>query len=530
MTTRTSELAQDLIKKMLKANVQDRITMPDLLVHPFFTSMEPKANNPAIPDLGCIARPIGSLASIDPDIFANLRTLWHGTPDSEIAESLRNTEQNWQKGVYHLLVGYRNKHFVHCDEEQELANRRRRKKLPKLDAVILVPISRSQETDIGPSPSSFPNRDGPPTPRRAARSRVNSSSESLAQVHAIDFSSSPTPSPRLDSLETPVNLSRLPPLAVPDLADEKMQVFFHQIVNHLNALQVRTGMEGDHPEFPNLDLFEGMSLSGTYSAVPPSTPATIHEQRGDGSGSSIGTRPLSVRRKIRPQRLTVDTRTSNKENVENHFLDASIAKKSSLRSNIRQKAPGIKKVQIVEPTLTARSSKLKKRKASPTSPAFSDGSSFTLASPSLSSPLPSSPKRSWLGNVFNFKPVTHTLSSIHDIHITRNECRRLLMRMDVRVVLEDAEGLGVLKCRLDEVRDPNGLMSVVKAVKFRVEVCRPSEDAICQVSLFLVHEKGSMDSFKEVYKRLQRDWDMDDADSPLHHAISPSPVIATAVW
>ncbi|KAF7370688.1 CAMK/CAMKL/GIN4 protein kinase [Mycena sanguinolenta] len=91
-------LAQDLIKKMLTTNVEQRITMPEVLRHPFYTSIKPQTPNSAIPNLDRIARPIGSLASIDPDIFANLRTLWHGVPDVEIVESLRNDEQNWQKG------------------------------------------------------------------------------------------------------------------------------------------------------------------------------------------------------------------------------------------------------------------------------------------------------------------------------------------------------------------------------------------------------------------------------------------------
>lgn len=528
-------LAQDLIKKMLTANTEDRITMPELLVHPFFTSIKPKATTFAIPDLDSIARPIGSLASIDPDIFANLRTLWHGTPDAEIVQSLRNNEQNWQKGVYHLLVEYRKRHFEHCDEEQELAILRRKKKLSKMKAATL-PRSDSQDTPLGPSHSSLPHRDGPPTPRRAARSRINSSSnESLADqipIPAINLCSA-TPSPQLGSPTTPAMLS---PLAVPDLEDDKMHAFFHQIVNRLNALQARTGIDpGNSSGSPNAnllkDVFEGMPLPAIYAATPPSTPAThFDETQGNRSG---GTRPLSVQRKVRPQRPTVDTSTCNKENVDERAGSSSIVPRSSLKSsNRRTDAGDTKKVQIIEPSPRLRSSKLKKRKASQTSPAFSDaGSSFTLPSPSLSSPLSSSPKRTWLGNVFSFKPITYTLPSAHDVHTTRNECRRLLMRMDVRVVLEDSEGLGVLKCRLDEVRDPNGLMSVVKAAKFRVEVQRFFEEATSQaVSLLLVHEKGSVDSFKEVYKRLRREWDLDDVDAPLHHAISPSPLIQTTVW
>ncbi|KAJ6621386.1 kinase-like domain-containing protein [Mycena sp. CBHHK59/15] len=545
-------LAQDLIRKMLTTKVEDRITMLDVLAHPFYTSKRPKGINPIIPDLDHIARPIGSLASIDPDIFANLRTLWHGIPDSDIVESLRNDEQNWQKGVYHLLVQYRSKHFEHCDEEEELAILRHKKKKsarrPKAKQAVL-PRTSSQDSNLGPSHSSLPPRDGPPTPRRAARSRTHSSDNSLADhapLPAINLCS-PTPSPQLGSPVPPIlGAFGLPPLAVPDLDDDKMQAFFHQIVNHLNALQARTGMDPGHPAgSPNLDLlkevFGDVPSTRVYAATPPPTPTTMYLNGSrDKSDSSIGTRPLSVRRKVRPQRPTVDKSTRNKENVaDDDYLvidgangSNNIVKKSSLKSSNGRKGPGDKKVQIVEPTQIGRS-KLKKRKVSPAAPAFSDtGSSFTLPSPSPSSPLSSSPKRTWLGNVFSFKPATYTLSSRRDVHTTRNECRRLLMGVEVRVVLEDSGGLGVLKCRLDECRDPNGLMSGVKAVRFRVEVqwlVKATNDPT--VSLLLVHEKGSVESFKEVYKRLRREWVMDDIDAPLHYSISPSPVIATStVW
>ncbi|KAF7370687.1 CAMK/CAMKL/GIN4 protein kinase [Mycena sanguinolenta] len=363
----------------------------------------------------------------------------------------------------------------------------------------------SPETYLEPSLSSLPPRDGPPTPRRAARSGIHSASDdSLAdrvRVPAIN-SCSPTPSPQLSSPTAPiVDPSSLPPLAVPDLKDEKMQAFFHQIVTNLNALQAKIGTDpGNLHGSPNLDLmcevFGDMSLPN----APPSTLATSYI--GGPRPASAGTRPLSVRRKTQPSRPTVDTNIGNKENIGDCVAGAGdvgssgIVKKSSLKS---------------------------KDQRSKTKEAFSDtGSSFTLPSPSLSSPISSSPKRTWLENVFSFKPITYTLSSMRDFYTTRNECRRLLMRMDVRVVLEDSEGLGVLKCRLDEARDPDGPMAVVKAAKFRVEVQRSfgGED----VTLLLVHEKGSVDSFKEVCKRLRRDWVMNDPDAPLHHAISPSPI------
>ena len=90
------------------------------------------------------------------------------------------------------------------------------------------------------------------------------------------------------------------------------------------------------------------------------------------------------------------------------------------------------------------------------------------------------------------------------------------MGMDIQVVLEDSEGSGILRCRLEEVKDPSGVMGVLKAVKFRVELQAPSpqrgEGAPTAV-LTLIHEKGSIETFKEIYKRLTRDWKLDVVDS-----------------
>ena len=102
-------LAQDLIRKMLITDARKRITMSEIKRHPFYLLQKPKTYEHVMPSLDDIARPIHSASSIDPDILANLRTLWHDTPDQEIVRNLLSEERNWQKGIYHLLVDYRNK-------------------------------------------------------------------------------------------------------------------------------------------------------------------------------------------------------------------------------------------------------------------------------------------------------------------------------------------------------------------------------------------------------------------------------------
>ncbi|KDQ61443.1 hypothetical protein JAAARDRAFT_107436, partial [Jaapia argillacea MUCL 33604] len=96
-------LAADLVSKMLQKNVHRRITMPEILGHPFFTTRKPKTMGCDPSSLNVVSKPLGSFAAIDDDIFANLRTLWHGTPDNVIKQNLINNKRNWEKCVYQLL-------------------------------------------------------------------------------------------------------------------------------------------------------------------------------------------------------------------------------------------------------------------------------------------------------------------------------------------------------------------------------------------------------------------------------------------
>jgi hypothetical protein len=78
---------------------------------------------------------------------------------------------------------------------------------------------------------------------------------------------------------------------------------------------------------------------------------------------------------------------------------------------------------------------------------------------------------------------------------------------------------------LDEITDPAGVMGVAKTVRFRVEVHAASEEqeaAGYQTALQLVQEKGAASSFRLVYSRLKREWDLDAPKIPLP---APSPAL-----
>ena len=89
--------AKHLICRMLEKDVNKRITMKEILTHPFFTSRTPRplpggGIPPAPPSLQEVTRPVGSVDEIDLDIFGNLKTLWHGAPEEEIIAGLMNNE------------------------------------------------------------------------------------------------------------------------------------------------------------------------------------------------------------------------------------------------------------------------------------------------------------------------------------------------------------------------------------------------------------------------------------------------------
>lgn len=543
-------LAQDLIRRMLATDVEQRITMSEIIAHPFFSLHAPKVIVHTLPSLDRIAQPIGSLASIDPDIFANLRTLWHGTPDKDILDSLMNDERTWQKGIYHLLIEYRARKVEsyqaeQIEIEQARLERKKSRKAKAARAAAALAMEISDSKGLERSPSFLPPRDGPPTPRRASgrgRRSAQSSNHSIRDrnqnVTFLPALHLHSPSPSTSPSVLSPDCSELPPLTVPEFQDEKMQVFFHQIVHHLKVLQAKTTTSAGHDmgASPNFALLTNISDDRSNHVSPP-TPVgieTLTTQPSKKHPFSLGpltdTQPLSVRRK--PRRPMIDTRDGEKENIvakEYLVVDGTrnVLKKLSLKRGKRRRAElDHKRVHIMEQN---EQSKLKKNTRL-ASPGFSDASSsFFLPSPSPLSPLSSSPKRRWLGHVFRFKPTSFSLLSMHDIQTARNGCRRLLMGMNVRVMLEDSEGLGVLRCRLEEVKDPSGVMSAMKAVKFRVELhqlSRHRDGRIPMVSLALIHEKGSIETFKEIYQRLERDWSLDVVGGPAPKEVTGTPILA----
>ncbi|GJE90970.1 Pkinase-domain-containing protein [Phanerochaete sordida] len=496
MPTELDSRAKDLIKRMLEKDVTKRITIEEILQHPFYTSQPPKVMPYEAPSLDDIARPLPSDAEVDADILANLRTLWPGVPDEQLKGNLTNDKQTWEKGVYHLLARYRAKRLEDYDEDEEkLAEQRRVKRAKK----------KNQRVRIA---EDIPPRTGPPTPSRARRPDPDLTPVNVRQLTTTG-SELFTPEMTSSILVEPSEIgSPVTPTANGlEVRDEKIQNFFQQIVEHLNVMQTNGA---------NKRNAGSAAPSPAATAPPPPTPLTVelgtpfHVRTGGGdyvasdtfadmARGGKGTRPLSIRRR------------ADKENA--HLAADWPERKSSMRSSSTGgSSRGEKRVAIVEPAgARGRASRLRKKEStrssrSESSAASSDGGSFFV----------STPKRSWFGGFLRLGPAAYQLLSTQDAQATRAECRRILEEMGVTATLVQAEGMGILKCRLEETRDPAGVMATVKPVKFRVEMRIPTTVQAVSgytVALNVVMEKGAHSSFKLVYGRLRRDWELDVAPS-----------------
>jgi len=535
MPSHIDRQAKHLISRMLEKDVQKRITMPEILVHPFFTSRPPNPTLVHVPGLAEIAKPIARASDIDPDLFDNLRTLWNDTPDQQLIRRLINSEQTWEKAVYHLLVQYRARRLENYDEEEDLVS-----------GTPNMHYKRNSIRSGSPPRGSDIPRPSPPTPSRVSKSRVKAPVPEITLRSASPNKRSPYASPPANYGPTPTaspvvpgspiwGAFNLPPLDVPEMQDARVQQFFQQVVDHLNVMNLRANglaspVASQNPSWPPTPgtYSDATGSSATPSSLVPTPVSTAFDQHfpriiqppsprtyqdrflsplttpttGAVQVFREDTEPLALRRH------STRTRTKQSADKENQVYEP-LVKKSSLKKSNDKKSKPNRRVRVLEPT----ENKLRKRVSTfdVGSPLFSD------AEMGLDDGLPAEtiPRRGFFG-LFGPKPTTLSLFSVHDAFTTQRECRRLLEKMGVRVSIPHSADLGLLKCRLDELRDPAGAMGVVKPVRFRVEVRKASDPQSPTVGvdghglvLVFVQEKGAVSSFKAVVARLKRDWELD---------------------
>lgn len=554
-------LAQNLIRRMLVVNVKQRITMPEIFEHPFFKLHNPNIPIPKLPELSQIARPLKSKSSIDPDIFANLRVLWPGASDDDLIKSLLDDDKNWQKGIYHLLVNYRANQAAENEViEGEIERRRTRKakdiaKARNAAAAILKQCEAGKRVTLSCSDNLHPARAEPPTQQKvrdhylvsAAGADVemeSSSSEDLIHL-MLDVKI-----PRLALTETTKNAGKLDrnhaitAIPVAPLPEPMNQPGLSAL-----STQAQVG-DDDCGELPlEKSMLKRRSRQLVFSLGHDTSRVT-----GSTLATSAATRPLSVKCKSSGATQTYTfgvMDTIDKEVVISYDDSGNCLVDLSDGLNLQRELPLNRRWgfdlerdelghcahgQALGPIGSKRPPKSQHSQARSSSHPPSGRSGTT------------SPKHTWLDTIFRAKPsylTKHTLYSTWDIITTRNECRRLLMNMNIQVQtfrdLPSTDGGGgsssavvMMKCKLDEMEDETGILGVMKPTKFRVvmknvrcfghtatsvSTTMSSGDSgtgsdkedrdLGQTAVVLVHESGSGESFREIVRRLKRAWTLE---------------------
>ena len=568
--------AKDLISRMLEKDIKKRIKMPEILAHPWYISRPQSSPSvvPQPPTLESLALPVARSASeIDPDIFGNLRTLWTGATDEEITSGLVGEERNWEKTVYRLLMEYRRK----CVEEWDLEEEARREREARREQKRRIAQIEREVSGKGKETQTQLSRPDPATPRRAATQRRSVTSSNPAgrarsktvsapsgppplpappeinplrpvrllpspDIHAIrtvsnagDLSPFPTPSflspnslvsPMTTSTGTPMptpatplwdalSSLALPPVAIdadaPELQDENVQRFFRQIVERMN------GMQGDGT--PNINELLSPVLGGVGADAL-------------GLGINVGgsiTTPVKSTAPLKFSPKASKDKGKDKENGAKGVVRSIFRRPSTNPPSTECGRPALaeRRVQILLPPKIERGKQEKivegeNEDSSSAAHSTSAGTSSGTSSSSSSAHSPSAHgRRSWFANLFKPRShLTHTLTSSYTILTSSSaldSAELILIGLGAKVGLVEVEGIEMLKCEMEEKKDPAGIMETVRAVAFRVEIRltvkadegeKQEGEKTGGVDVVLTYERGSLAAFRLACKRVEREWRM----------------------
>ncbi|KAG1876307.1 hypothetical protein F4604DRAFT_692460 [Suillus subluteus] len=173
--------AKDLLTRMLVVDVNRRITIPEIMAHPWFNKPTPGIVYVPAPSVVELALPLPSAARIDPDLLESLRVIWgrHGDIEMIKADLLSSPgEGTLAKAFYFLLQHYR---------EQTLK-----------DHGIILDVG---ETPGSPGMKVITKQYMSPPPKRSVD--ADAYSLRLQSIRDAPLPPSRTPSPQQSSLVSP---------------------------------------------------------------------------------------------------------------------------------------------------------------------------------------------------------------------------------------------------------------------------------------------------------------------------------------
>lgn len=569
-------LAGDLIQKMLVVDVNNRITMPEILAHPFLRGPTPELLIIPPPTISELDRPLRSAALVKQDLISQLMLICVGASYVDLVNELLTPpgQGTLLKALYFLLNKHREsilenygmqsplradgqviKHYAAPPLKQppptlseltrctrtDSGHSREASQAPTSHATShllepMSPTSSAASSRIRPSSPS-----GPRTPRssymrraRPVSSPVTSNENDTGSdivttsqdakvtrrpirprtqtTDGLPYSqqrytpvvppASPSPaelmyvgSPRVQS-RTPV-VPALPMvdeadrtvlhLARPDVEDPRLKKTIEEVERSLGQLlqdrkkqkQTQAGfglgleVSGSEPQDMDVSSIMAVDEHPTFTTPKQLRPkddnirSPVPDGRGDFRYSLPNKKALKLASPARAQ--THNGAGGKNPGKENTSGDLSLASEEDDSFMKIEKTDVDMDVVAADARLLARKqSRVRGRRytthlthskrhseapagvnapgiTSPMSPQPTP--SATIASPSIAV----GEVKGWFANLFNWKAQQYVLHSVDNCLATRDEAARIFQALGCQVVLEDAQGWGVLKCRMDEV-------------------------------------------------------------------------------
>ncbi|KAF8521245.1 Pkinase-domain-containing protein [Hysterangium stoloniferum] len=518
--------AADLIKRMLVVDVRARISMYDILKHPFLRYDTPGIYYVAPPSLTTLQAPILSATDIDQDIFSSLCIIFgKHVSAARIQHDLLLDSPNAAKAFYVLLLKFRERQLRNHIEDSARTDREPGL-YPYEDTPKSTPETAQPSTKTAPNAPAIPSAAQfsdrlPPPPalsRPSSRRRgtapidLNSALPSMSRAQASLGAARKKPRRRETAPVIPVSgLGLVAPAPAP-IADSAENVLFPMRRKDVACLVLGDPTTNVLP-MHRISMAEDRTPSSTFRPTHAQGKTVSYHISGHGKENVPDKPEPPVRRRRSsegPKRIPGFFKTP----VFSSGYDA--CRHTGVEENEKVITKEMRRDVAAVKSMVKRTIIRKNRRKW-----------FFFAHSAASTPLVFSPVvqefRGWFSNLFHWKTPTCILHSPLDCSTTRDETTKLLTEFGVLVTLEDTLDWGVLKCRLEEKFDAGGSL-IQKQVRFRVEfqsrrvslLVSPAIDGPCPPtpqpglklasSITLIQERGALSTFRNICQRLRTEW------------------------
>ncbi|KAF9010138.1 kinase-like domain-containing protein [Cyathus striatus] len=545
---------QDLLSRMLVIDAERRITMADILMHPWLATPRHRhhlqiyrwPDPPLPPSPSRLARPIASPDLIDPELFQSLRIIWGRHSDSQGKSIVRDLCSppgygEHAKAFYYLLSNYRKEEWRHGSEDS----------LSDSDNSSRSNSSSRERYTIGRLKMHF--SDGPGL--SGTDETCHSSEHAVACNYTMKSEYSGVRSSHADASSRTscqghclldVVVSRPPLKPAGELSQNRRRgyTFAADSSIHRSAKGDFSQVSCSHERCSVEARRSGRPRAATIAHANTTSPScvsgshdviTCQRAHHQSCQTSEATRHLEKQGMTKPYFPTSAWREKENCDLEGWtMIDVEDARDPVGRKSAESKHSARKSRLNRPPPLDL--SPLRRRKSAP-SPAY-----ISHSSSRFNFPPPVGELKGWFSNLFSWKARSGTLISHQGMSRTYEEVTKTLKELGVLVQhcgTESRSDCQILKCHIGS--SPHQLVADVylKPTRFRVELSIPSSLVGCQTPgrspaspdksfdfsnhsppgskqpynnsraperrcyIVLVHEKGSTSAFKTILRKFR---------------------------